>query len=291
MNFIVENLIQKTPSWHSWRAEGITATDITVIMGINPYKSIDQLYREKTGHEEPIKDNVAIKHGVEQEPIARSWIEAHQGIKLDSPCVRHKDHSIARCSLDGLDQVNKVLYEIKSPYSFDKVFDAIVFDKVPEYWTCQLQWQLFVTGYSHGFLSIWDSKQETCHFLRVEADPQLQKNLLEKALEFWKHVETLTPPEGALVSKNSEPLREKFERYFQIKENLKQLAQEEEVLKKELFENQEEYRCFSYSVKKKKSPSSYDYKKMQQDGIEIANYLKPSSYHFTITKEKDCYNF
>ena len=40
--------------WHKWRMGGIGSSDAPVVMGVSPYKTIEQLYLEKTGQgEEP----------------------------------------------------------------------------------------------------------------------------------------------------------------------------------------------------------------------------------------------
>lgn len=288
MTFIIENLIQKTPEWKKWRSEGITATDITVIMGLNPYKTVADLYTEKVHKVEQQASNPAMLHGVEQEPIAKAWIESHKGINLESPCIIDDEYPIARCSLDGLDRKNRTLYEIKSPYSSNRVFDAFVFDQVPAYWLAQVQWQLMITGFEMGYIAIWDSKQQTCHFIRVEANKAQQEEMCIKAKEFWKQVETLSPPEGVLVSNNSSDLKAKFDRYFEIQGLIKDLEATQEELKKELLASETEYKCFSYKVKKKKGPTTYAYKQMIEAGIDLTPFAKPSSYYFSISKEKDC---
>ena len=40
---------QRSPEWFALRADGITATEVSVIAGLNPYKTPYQLYAEKLG--------------------------------------------------------------------------------------------------------------------------------------------------------------------------------------------------------------------------------------------------
>jgi len=40
---------QRSPEWFALRADGITATDVSVIAGLNPYKTPYQLWAEKLG--------------------------------------------------------------------------------------------------------------------------------------------------------------------------------------------------------------------------------------------------
>ena len=45
----VINLVQRTPEWLEWRALGISASEVAVILGRSPYKTPWRLWAEKTG--------------------------------------------------------------------------------------------------------------------------------------------------------------------------------------------------------------------------------------------------
>jgi putative phage-type endonuclease len=285
------DLDQRSPEWRSWRFEGVTATDITVLMGSSPYKTILQLWEEKINLYEDTASNPAINYGNEQEPFARAWIEENQGIELKPLCVVNEASEIARCSLDGYDALHNVIYEIKCPYSVKKAVEARINDQVPLYWVHQLQWQLFITGCPKGFLAVWDKALQSCHLIAINADLELQKEMHEKAMQFWVNVKTVTRPElpgSDFLQIDDQELKSKFDRYMEIKQAQKVLAQEEEFLKKELTKDGSQYRCFSYEVKRRHNPLNYDYKKMIEDGIDISPYVKDRGYHFIISKEKNC---
>ena len=284
-------LDQRSEDWKSWRFEGVTATDITILMGSNPYKTILQLWEEKINQYEDTIPNAAMVYGSEQEPFARAWIEENQGIELKPLCVVSESSEIARCSLDGYDPLHNTIYEIKCPYSVKKAVEARINDQVPLYWIHQLQWQLFTTGCSNGFLAVWDKALKSCHLIKVNADLELHREMHEKAMQFWVNVKTMTRPElpGAdFLQIDDEELKAKFDRFMEIKQAQKALALEEESLKKELTKEGAQYRCFNYEVKRKINPLSYDYKKMIEDGFDISPYAKDRGHHFIISKEKNC---
>jgi putative phage-type endonuclease len=285
------HLEQRSEEWKQWRFDGVTATDITVLMGSNPYKTILQLWEEKINLYENVEVNLAMTYGSEQEPFARAWIEQNQGIELKPLCVVNDSSEIARCSLDGYDAMHNIIYEIKCPYSVKKAVDARLNDQVPLYWIHQLQWQLFITSCSKGFLAVWDKALQSCHLIGVNADPELHKEMHEKAMQFWVNVKTLTRPEvpnADFIQNDDEQLKTKFDRYMEIKQAQKILAEEEDALKKELVKEGAQYRCFNYQVKRKANPVSYDYKKMIQDGMDLLPYTKDRGHHFIITNEKNC---
>ena len=43
------DLNQRSPEWLQWRSQGITASDIPIILGLSPYKTPWQLWAEKVG--------------------------------------------------------------------------------------------------------------------------------------------------------------------------------------------------------------------------------------------------
>ena len=290
MPFKIIDLDQRSSKWKEWRYEGVTATDITVIMGSNPYKTVLELWEEKVNRCEDTTPNPAMKYGTEQEPFAKAWIEENQGIELKPLCVVNEASEIARCSLDGYDALHNVIYEIKCPYSSKRAVDARVNDQVPLYWVHQLQWQLFITGCPKGFLAVWDKALQSCHLIAVNADPELQKEMHAKAMQFWLNVLSITRPDfpgSDFLELNDYDLKLKFDRYIEVKEALKVLAKEEEHLKKELTKEGAQYRCFDYYVKKRNNPTSYDTKKMIEDGIDIAPYVREKGHHFIIGIEKN----
>ena len=47
MNVI--DLPQRTPAWLEWRAGGVSASDVAILLGLSPYKTPWRLWAEKTG--------------------------------------------------------------------------------------------------------------------------------------------------------------------------------------------------------------------------------------------------
>jgi len=69
------------PRWLAERRKGVTATDITAIIGLSPYQSPFGLWWEKTSPDMPAQaDSDRLRLGRELEPyIIARWAEAHDG--------------------------------------------------------------------------------------------------------------------------------------------------------------------------------------------------------------------
>lgn len=58
--------------WLQWRTKGIGGSDVSIIAGINPFKSAHQLWLEKTGQVEPEQTDSEYAHfGTLLEPLIR----------------------------------------------------------------------------------------------------------------------------------------------------------------------------------------------------------------------------
>ena len=66
------------PRWLAERRKGVTATDITAILGLSPYQSPFGLWWEKTGPDMPAhEDSDRLRLGRELEPYIRTrWAES-----------------------------------------------------------------------------------------------------------------------------------------------------------------------------------------------------------------------
>lgn len=75
------NQNQGSASWLQWRNAGVTASDMPIIMGLSPYKTVFQLWLEKTGRANPpdLSGNPHVQRGHALEDVARQVAEDHLG--------------------------------------------------------------------------------------------------------------------------------------------------------------------------------------------------------------------
>ena len=54
---------QRSPEWFALRSNFLTSSDLGTVLGLNKYKSAEELFNEKTGIvKKDFSDNEAIKH-------------------------------------------------------------------------------------------------------------------------------------------------------------------------------------------------------------------------------------
>ena len=69
--------------WLRYRTMGIGGSDVSVIAGINPYKSAYQLWLEKTGQTEPAESENEYTHfGTVLEPVIRKEFIERMDLKF-----------------------------------------------------------------------------------------------------------------------------------------------------------------------------------------------------------------
>ena len=75
------NVSQRTPEWQRWRAQGISASEVAIIMGRSHYKTPWRLWAEKTGRVLPqnLDNHPLIRIGIDSEPLAIQRFEEKHG--------------------------------------------------------------------------------------------------------------------------------------------------------------------------------------------------------------------
>ena len=183
---------QGSTEWHEWRIKGIGATDAAVILGVSKYKTPYELWEEKTRREIPEnKTNWAMERGSHYEPIARANYELKHGTEMPPALMQHERFPFLRASLDGYNEKEGIILEIKCPGASDHSLAKA--GKIPEKYIPQLSHQLLVTGASRVDYFSFDGTAGVC--VQFYPDVEYIKKLLAAELDFWKLVECGEPPE------------------------------------------------------------------------------------------------
>jgi len=197
--------------WLTQRRKGIGGSDASCIVGMNPWRTSDDLWEEKVGLREApdISNEEAVKYGNDAEGSLR------QLFKLDFPeyrvhyrkneLLRNKRLPWMQASLDGEltdTEGRKGVLEIKTTSILQSMQREKWHDRVPDNYFVQIMHYLLVTGYEYAILKAqlktdWqgDIRLTTRHYtFERQAHIDDLKALLRAEIRFWSHVESKTRP-------------------------------------------------------------------------------------------------
>jgi putative phage-type endonuclease len=214
----VINVSQRSDAWRIWRAQGISASESSIIMGRSPYKTPWRLWAEKTGRvlEQSLDNNPLIRVGIEAESKARQRFEEKHDVMLLPLCGESEQYPLLRASFDGLSEDNEPV-EIKCPH--ETTFLDVVLNREQSVayqlaW-CQVQQQLLVAEAESGFLYFYQDGQ-TVEF-EIQRDDSFIKALIETAMAFWSALKSGKEP-------NKDPERDLFLPQGPAEQQWRQLA-------------------------------------------------------------------
>lgn len=146
--------------WLLERQKGIGSSEVATILGINPYDTPLKLWRRKKGLDPAKEMNQAMLMGhFLEDAVAKCW-EHETGLDIIGRSAGDwlmvdNDRPFLRVSPDRTywlpnmvhNHDNKGIVEIKTTQM------QVDEDNIPQYWFCQLMYQLGVSGYSEGWLA------------------------------------------------------------------------------------------------------------------------------------------
>jgi putative phage-type endonuclease len=277
----IVNLEQGSSEWLIWRQGGLGASEISVLMGTNPYKTPLKLWEVKCGFSQEDPINRAMQHGIDNEDIARQWVNTKFHLDLKPLCIEDENHSHYKASLDGYDEANGVVYEIKCPSS-QKTLDAAINDGViHDYWKDQVIWQSGLANVKKSFITLWDYRTLEGITLPVEFN-ELRFNQMKVAADkFWQSVKMGAPPspqKGDFLEVEDEKLFSVLAKYSEAIADKKKVETLVKDLKAQIetFGDDGNFTAYGYKIVRMMPPSSYDISKMREDGIDVDKYLKKS---------------
>jgi putative phage-type endonuclease len=289
----------QTAQWHAWRAAGIGASDAHVIAAAAGLcakpswaKSLYNLYLDKIGEGEEIKDNPAMKRGRDNEAAARAAFEEATGILLSPKFGEMDDHPFIRASFDGVDFFNTVIGEIKVPgaKSHEEALNGII----PDYYFVQIthqalvlwgkpdQWPADAQAYYISYRPEAGEDDKIAHVsINMDELAKMASLILPKHLEFWDCVTSRRPPVTAPAS--IEPIAAE---YLRLTQEAQALDERIQALREQLLQaaraqpngKLEGYGILAYETEVK---GSIDYTKglkaLGVDPAALEAYRKPST--------------
>lgn len=140
-------------AWHDARANGIGGSEISAIVGLNPWASRFSVYYQKKDRLRPVEESPAMMWGTLLEPVIFEEYRAHHlrpGHHMTTgQTFHHKDHPWWIVNPDGLiwDRDGRLveILEIKTAGNEEK-WGPDGTDLIPIYYRCQLAWYCGAMG-------------------------------------------------------------------------------------------------------------------------------------------------
>ena len=192
--------------WLEERRKGIGGSDAAGIVGLNAYMTPYSIWADKTGRIPPKEDNEAMRQGRDFEDyVAKRWEEATgKKVRRCNYILRNTKYPFAHANIDRDVVGENAGLECKTTSLMNlRKFKNGSF---PENYYAQCMHYLAVTGADRWYLAVLVLNQGFYNFV-IERDEDEIKALMEAEAEFWRSVESDTPPAFTGLDPDSEALK------------------------------------------------------------------------------------
>ena len=227
MKTVVKTAGLSREEWLNYRTQGIGGSDVSILAGINPFKSVYQLWLEKTGQTEPEQtDNEAAHFGALLEPVVRREFMERTGIKVRQKhmLLQSEEYPFMLADLDGVIKENGELaiFEAKTASAYKK---EVWENEVPAPYILQVQHYMAVTGAQKAYVAALVGGN-SFFYHAVKRDNEMIGKIIAMEKYFWEtHVLGGVEP----VPDGSKATTEYFNTKFG-KSNGREIALPEEAL-------------------------------------------------------------
>ncbi|MCI6205012.1 MAG: YqaJ viral recombinase family protein [Lachnospiraceae bacterium] len=187
MKIVVKTADLSREEWLKYRTKGIGGSDVSIIAGINPFKSVHQLWLEKTGQIEPEQTDSDYAHfGSLLEPIVRKEFTARTGIKVRQKhmLLQSEEYPFMFADLDGVinEDGEMAVFEAKTASAYKQ---EVWEDGVPAPYILQVQHYMAVTGAKRTYIAALVGGNHFFYHV-VERDEEMIGKIIAMEKYFWE---------------------------------------------------------------------------------------------------------
>lgn len=184
--------------WLIDRQKGLGATDISAIVGDNPFRSPIDVWFDKIGEAKPMKDNIVLQRGRYLEPLVIEWFHEQTGfpVQHNTDYTMHWHPTIpflyATLDADVIENGELGVLECKTAagQGSKKWYGGI-----PDIYKLQVQSQMMCSNRNYGYIA-W-IVDDIPGYAKIELDVATTIVIEQLATDFWNnHVLTAKPPEA-----------------------------------------------------------------------------------------------
>lgn len=233
--------------WLRLRKRGIGGSDAAAVLGLDPYRTVHDVYADKLSDSIEQDDNPHMKRGRKLERLIISeYAETHpEDTIMPGQPTYHDLHQWMIGTPDGYiispQHQNKGVIEVKCPAKY--AFEKIKLEGIPPHYVVQMQHYLAITGLTWGRFIIFNADSWEMITVDVSVFTEKEQAAYITALEtFWnEHIIPQVPPTSESVPRIELPevsgtIRERNDPAFQQVVDAYTRAQEDEKGAKALVE-------------------------------------------------------
>lgn len=183
------------------RQQGIGASEVPAVLGLDTYRSPLDVYLEKTGALPAFEGNRFTEWGNRLEPVmAAAYADERPGVTLiESDTLAHPAHPWALATPDRICAMDtrRWLLECKNRGAYATAhFGEPGTDQVPDAIAAQCHWQMFVTGLDRCDVAVLLGGNDF-RVYELARDGEIETRIVEAVHDFWfLHVQRDVPPDA-----------------------------------------------------------------------------------------------
>lgn len=187
MKTVVKTRDLTREEWLKYRTKGIGGSDVSVIAGISPFKSVYQLWLEKTGQARPEEGGSEYAHfGTILEPVVRREFMERTGMKVRQKhmLLQSEEYPFMFANLDGVIREGGELciFEAKTASAYKQ---DVWEEGTPAPYILQVQHYMAVTGAKKTYIAaLVGGNHFFCH--EIMRDEEMIGKIIAMEQHFWE---------------------------------------------------------------------------------------------------------
>lgn len=203
---LVKTVDMDRDEWLGWRRRGIGGSDASAVAGLNRWRSPVQVWLEKTGQIEDTGDSEVMYWGrVLEDVVAREFSKrTGKKVRRRNAILRHPEHQFMIANVDRMVVGENAGLECKTTSEWRRVEWAD--EEIPDEYIIQCQHYMAVTGYEKWYIAVLIGGNKFL-WQEIERDEEIIDYLIQIEGDFWRLVETNTPPPMDGTESSSQALK------------------------------------------------------------------------------------
>ena len=185
MNFAKSTAEMTHQEWLEDRRKGIGGSDVATVLGLNKYKSVYQLWLEKTGQVEvtSAQSEAAYWGNTLEEVVAEEFSKrTGKKVRKRNQVFEHQKYHFLRANIDRDVVGENAVLECKTANQYlANEWDE---DEIPIQYICQVQHYMNVLNLDYVYFAVLIGGQKFI-WKKMERDQELIDMITEKLVEFW----------------------------------------------------------------------------------------------------------